>query len=184
MRGDPSTLRIPGHSIDQPLPAEIDLKSSPALQIQEALTRMYLLEDTIQCIPVTDIDTLSAILVDTSDYTPTFQELKTIVQIFGAEGLTHAGLLTTKQAYYLMRKHSILVTPQPSMMIPTSLPATRCAGSSIRSVISFKSVALETSDKVIVGYSYWNGDYEAILRRFDGQWMVAGIKMIHWYGNG
>jgi hypothetical protein len=167
----------------KPTPDEVDLSISPALEIKAALIQMYLVEDTIQCISTTDIDTLSEIMVDTSDYTPTFQELKTIVQIFGAEGLTHAGFLSTKQAYYLFRKHPIQVTPPPGM-IPTSPPATRCAGPSIRSAISFKTVSLETPEKAIVGYSYTNGDYEAILRWINGQWMVAGIKLIHWYGNG
>jgi hypothetical protein len=167
----------------KPPPNEVDLNISPALEIKEALIQMYLVEDTIQCIPTTDIDTLSTILVDTSDYVPTFQELKAIVQIFGTEGLTHAGFLTTKQAYYLMRKHPIQVTPPPGM-IPTLPPAVRCAGPSLRSAIFLKTIALETSDKAIAGYSYLNGDYEAILRKINAQWMVTGIKLIHWYGNG
>ena len=75
----------------KPQPAKIDLSLSPALEIKDALTQAYIAEDTILCIHTTNIDTLSAILVDTGDYTPTFQEIKTIVQIFGPEGLTHAG---------------------------------------------------------------------------------------------
>ena len=87
----------------KPAPAEIDLSSSPASEIKQALTQMYVLEDTILCVPGTNIDTLATTLVDTGDYQPTLQELKTIVQIFGLDGLTHAGLLTAKQAYYRNR---------------------------------------------------------------------------------
>lgn len=164
-------------------PAEIDLSSSPAAAIKQALTQVYVLEDTILCVPGTNIDTLATILVDTGDYQPTMQELKTIARIFGLDGLTHAGLLTTKRAYYRNRLNPPKETPPPGL-IPTQPPAMRCSGPPFQIELPIKSIALETADKAIVEYSYVNGEFEAILRKIDTEWKVAGIKLTHWYGYG
>jgi hypothetical protein len=163
-----------------PQPAEIDVTSSPASEIKQALTQMYVLEDTILCVPGTNIDILATILVDTGDYQPTLQELKTIVQIFGLDGLTHAGLLTAKQAYYQLRLNPPQVSPPPGVN-PTQPPVMRCSGPPFKIALAFESIALETTDKAIVEYANENGDYEAVLRKINGQWMVAGVKLIHWY---
>jgi len=167
----------------KPQPAEIDLNSSPASEIKQALAQMFILEDTIRCVPGTNIDILATILADTADYQPTLQEQKTIFQIFGPDGLTHAGLLTAKQAYYQLRLNPPKETPPPGL-IPTHPPAMRCSGPPFRIEVPIKSIGLENAEKAIVEYAYMNGDYEAILRKIDNQWKVAGIKLIHWYGNG
>ena len=122
-------------------------------------------------------------MIDTGDYQPTLQEQKTIVQIFGLNGLTHAGLLTAKQAYYQLRLNPPKETPPPGL-IPTHPPAMRCSGPPFQIGVTFKSIALETAEKAIVEYAYMNADYEAILRKINTQWMVAGVKLTHWYGNG
>ena len=167
----------------KPQPAEIDLNSSPASEIKQALAQMFNLEDTIICVPGSNIDILETILLDTADYQPTLQEQKTIFQIFGPDGLKHAGLLTAKEAYYRNRLNPPEATPLPGL-IPTQLPAIYCPGPPFRVELSFISIALETEEKAIVKYSYTNGEYEAILRKIDTRWMVAGIKLVHWYGNG
>ena len=163
-----------------PQPVEIDMNSSPAAEIKQALTKVYVLEDTILCVPGTNIDTLATILVDTGDYQPTLQELKTIVQIFGLDSLTHAGLLTAKQAYYQLRLNSPQVSSPPGVN-PTQPPVMRCSGPPFKVALAFKSIALETTDKAIVEYANENGDYEAVLRKINGQWMVAGVKLTQWY---
>ena len=144
---------------------------------------MYVLEDTLLCVPGTNIDSLTTILVDTGDYQPTFQERKTIVRIFGQDRLTHAGLLTAKQAYYQFRLDPPKAMPPPGV-IPTPPPVIICSGPPFRVELSFKLITLEATDKVIVEYSYVNGDYKAIPRKINAQWMVSGIKLTHWYGNG
>ena len=164
----------------KPQPTKIDLNSSPALEIKEALTQMYVLEDTILCVHGTNIDILSNILIDSGDYQPTFQDLKTIVQVFGPDGLTHAGVLTTKKAYYQLRLNPPQVSPPPGVN-PTQPPVMRCSGPPFKIALSFKSIALETPDKAIVEYTYVIGDYEAIHRKINGRWMVAGVKLTHWY---
>ena len=156
------------------------MNSSPAAEIKQALTQVYVLEDTILCVPGTNIDTLATILVDTGDYQPTLQELKTIVQIFGLDGLTHAGLLTAKQAYYQLRLNPPQVSPPPGVN-PTQPPVMRCSVPPFKIALAFESITLETTDKAIVEYANENGDYEAVLRKINGQWMVAGIKLTHWY---
>jgi hypothetical protein len=166
-----------------PQPVEIDMNSSPAAEIKQALTQVYVLEDTILCVPGTNIEILSTILIDTRDYQPTFQELKTIAQLYGLDGLTHAGLLTAKKAYYQLRMNPPETTPPPGL-IPTQPPAIYCPKQPFQVDLSYKSIALEGAEMAIVKYSYLNGDYEATLRKINGHWMVAGIRLTRWYGNG
>lgn len=156
------------------------MNSSPALEIKDALTQMYVLEDTILCVPGTSIDILTTILMNTGDYQSSIQEIKTILQVYGLDGLTHAGLLTAKKAYYQLRLNPPQVSPPPGIN-PTQPPVMRCSGPSFKIALSFESIALETIDKAIVEYAYENGDYETVLRKINDQWMVAGVKLTHWY---
>ena len=168
---------------NKPQLSTIDLSLSPAPEIKEAFTRMYVLQDTVACVPGTGIDTLTAVLIDTGDYQPSLKEWQWIIQVFGLDGLSHAGLLTAKQAYYQLWLIPSQVAP-PAGVNPTPPPVVYCPGPPFQIKLSFKSIALETSDKAIAKYYYVNGDYEAVLINIGGKWLVSGVKLIHWYGNG
>ena len=167
----------------KPQPINIDLNLTPASDIKAAISRMYVVQDAILCAPGTGIEPLSEILVDTWDYAPSFEQLRAIVNYFGAQGLAHAGYLTTQRAYYQSRLFPPQVTPPPGLNT-TAQPSIYCPDPPVTPALPLVSISLETENKAIAQYSYYGSTYEAVLREIDGKWMVAGVKMIYWGGNG
>jgi hypothetical protein len=65
---------------------------------------LYQFQNDLVCQLDTNVNILDEVLVDTSDYHPSFQELDTIKKVYGIETLLQAGYLTSQKAYYMSRR--------------------------------------------------------------------------------
>jgi hypothetical protein len=151
---------------------------------------MYFLEENLNCVAGTTIDVLAEVLVDSSDYHASSFDRDKIEKVYGKQALTHAGLLTSKQAHYLSRDlpESTMSNPGsgPSLR-PTAKPVYLCNTNPetiLDELIHYVSVGQGRDGRVIVTYDYGGGRYEAITRMIDGKWKITSVKLINWYGNG
>jgi hypothetical protein len=176
--------------ISMPQPAPLDMESPVAAEAKSVITQMFLLEHNITCVPGTTIDVLAEVMVDSSDYHASSTEKKAIERVYGKQALNHAGLLTSKQSYYLSRDIEIPVVPTPGTgptPVPTKKPTYYCTPdfeTSINQILFFKEISQGQDGRVIVSYSYVGNDFEAILRRTEDQLKISSIKLVKWYGNG
>jgi len=162
-------------------PQTVDLAAPIAKDVQSVVTRMYELQGNLVCQANSDVSVLDEVLLDTSDYHPSLQELNTIQKVFGIEVLIHAGYLTSQKAYWMTRLNPTLSTPEPGIK-PTAPPTNYCPTPPAQIQILFTMVALEKNDRAVVQYDYGGGVFEAILRMVDSRWMITSIKLIKWHG--
>jgi hypothetical protein len=171
-------------------PVNIDMDSPVAFEVKSAVKQMYFLEGNISCVPGTSVDVLADVMVDSSDYHATSYEQGQIEKVYGKQALTHAGLLTSKQAYYLSRDLPAPTISNPGSgptPRPTATPVYLCSTNPetmIDELIGYVSIAQGQDGRVIVTYDYVGGRNEAITRLINGKWKVTSVKMIKRYGNG
>ena len=171
-------------------PVPIDMDSFVAMDVKSLVKQMYFLEENLFCVPGTTVDVLAEAMVDSFDYHTSSYERDVIEKVYGKPALTHAGLLTSRQAYFLSRDLPASPLPNPGSgptLIPTAKPVYLCSTNletRLDELIHYVSVVQGRDGKVIVTYDYGGGRYEAITRMINSKWKVTSVKMIRWYGNG
>lgn len=165
--------------LSKPRPA--DLAAPMVKEIQSVVTKMIQLQQDLVCQSGTDVSVLDEVLVDSSDYRPSFQDLSTIQKVYGLEAMTHAGYLTSQKAYYLSRRTITPANPDPGIK-PTAPPIYYCPTPSAHIDIEFIYFGLRIGNRAVVQFDYSGGFYEAFLREVDSRWVVTSVKLLKWHG--
>ena len=174
--------------ITRPKPVSIEMDSPVAVEAKALVKRMYLLEGNIICVPGTSADVLAKVMVDSSDYNTTSLDRDNIERVYGKQALAHAGLLTSKQAYYASRDLPAPTTSNPGLgptLRPTAKPVYLCSPepeNRLDELMHYLSVSQAQDGRVFVRYDYGGGELEATERLIDREWKITSIKLIKWHG--
>jgi hypothetical protein len=83
----------------QPKSQIIDLATPTVSDIKSLVTRMYQFQNDLVCQPDTNVNILDEVLLNTSDYHASLQELNIIKEVYDTETVIQAGYLTSQKAY-------------------------------------------------------------------------------------
>lgn len=167
-------------------PQPIPITSEQVIQGSAVIARAYMLEGMINCAPGTDVEVLTEVMVDSSDYQISAFDKGRISHAYGNQALERAGLLTARKAYFLYRRSPPVVTPPPGIK-PTAAPVIYCPQNwetKLEQKINIVSAAVRADERIIIRYHHYNALYEAILRQTNNRWVITSLKIIKSYGNG
>jgi hypothetical protein len=176
--------------IFRPKPVIIEMNQPVAVEAMSIVKWMYVLEGSIHCVPGTTVEVFRDVMADTSDYRATSYDKSSIEKVFGHQALTHAGLLTSKQADFLVLDLPVPAAPTPRTgptLVPTAKPVYLCSSDPenvVDNYLRYISVVQWQEGHITVTYDFISGRYEAILRIIDGKWKITSVRMIKFYGNG
>jgi hypothetical protein len=175
--------------LHRPIPISVD--DPAAGPIKDLLARSEQLENTLFCVPKSDVSVLDEVYVNSPDY-PSNQDGKLLIaKYLGENSSSQPGYLNFRKAYHLWwrsddpyPRQSPAPTPAPKQSatpVPTSPPMHDCVLLGPQPELIFRSIAIR-EERAVVEYIAGSRGKQAILVKLDGHWRVADVRVL-WVSN-